>query len=120
MRKNKTNQSVVWPNTTYFTIPELLKLNSKFVEITLRVRLAKAIEEGQVAEIGAIPGGKGRPQKIFSLTPVTQLVLDKARSNNINLVDNANKLVNVMSLNNKQMPAVNPASNPSVVKTTAQ
>ena len=117
IRKNKTNQSVVWPNTTYFTIPELLKLNSKFVEITLRVRLSKAIEENKIAEIGAIPGGKGRPQKVFSMTPITQLVLDKARANSINLVDNASKLVNVMSLNNRPAPTVNPATNPSV-KTT--
>ncbi len=100
IRKNKTNQSVVWPTTTFFTIAELHRLNPKFVNITLRVRLTNAIEEGKVAEIGSVPGGKGRPQKVFSLTPVTKLTLDKARSENINLVDNADKLVTVVSVTN--------------------
>jgi len=97
-RKNKTNQSVTWPTTTYFTITDLHKLNPKFVNITLRVRLSNAIKDGNVAEIGAVPGGKGRPQKVFSMTPVTQSTLNKAKADNINLVDNADKLVNVINV----------------------
>lgn len=106
IRKNKTDQEVVWPTTTYFTIKEQLwkKYNPKFVEITLRVRLAKAIEEGTVAEIGSIPGGKGRPQKVFALTPVTQTIIDKARQDGITLVDNYEKLiVKVLSVTNKPL-----------------
>jgi hypothetical protein len=97
-RKNKTNQSVTWPTTPYFTIAQLFDLNPKFVEITLRVRLANAITDGKVAEIGWVPGGKGRPPKVFSLTPVQQNTLNKAKQDNINLVDNAEKLVNVISV----------------------
>ena len=97
-KKNKTKQSVVWPSTSYFTIKELYSLNLKFVPITLRVRLTNAIEEGKIAEIGSVPGGKGRPQKVFALTPVTQIVLNKAEAASINLVDNAKKLVNVVSV----------------------
>jgi len=98
MRKNRTNQSVVWPSNSYFTIAELQNLNPKFVNITLRVRLANAIEDGKIAEIGAATGGKGRPQKVFAVTPVTQIILNKAKSKSINLVDNADKLVNVVSV----------------------
>lgn len=97
-RKNKTNQSVAWPTTPYFTIADLHSLNPKFVNITLRVRLANAIEDGKVAEIGWVPGGKGRPPKVFSLTPVQQNTLNKAKQDNINLVDNAEKLVNVINV----------------------
>ena len=97
-KKNKTNQVVTWPTAALFTIKELHRLNPKFVEITLRVRLSKFIEEGGVVEIGSIPGEKGRPKKMFSLTPVTQITLEKARSEHINLVDNADKLVNVVSV----------------------
>jgi len=106
-RKNKTNQSVVWPTSTFFTIEELHRLNPKFVEITLRVRLTNAIEDGKVAEIGSTPGGKGRPQKVFSLTPVTKETLDKAEENKINLVDRAReKLVNVVSVSNPEPASV--------------
>lgn len=92
-RKNRTNQTVIWPSTPYFTIQELHNLNPKFVNITLRVRLTKAIEAGKVAEIGSIPGEKGRPQKVFTQIPVTQNVLSKARQDGINLVENADNLV---------------------------
>jgi len=108
-RKNKTNQSVTWPTTAYFTIADLHKLNPKFVNITLRVRLANAIEDGKVAEIGWVPGGKGRPPKVFSLTPVQQTTLNKAKSENVNLVDNAEKLVNVINVSTPT-PATVPAS----------
>ena len=97
-QKNKTNQEVSWPNTPYFTIAELHNLNPKFINITLRVRLANAIETGKIVELGAQTGGKGRPQKVFAVTPITQTTLNKAKSENINLVDNADKLVTVASV----------------------
>lgn len=107
-RKNKTNQSVTWPSTSYFTIKELLKLNSKFIAITLRVRLTNAIIAGEVVEIGLIPGGHGRPQKVFAFLPVTQNTLNKAESKNIVLCENAKKLVNVINVSSsdKTTPAV--------------
>ena len=72
------------------------------------MRLAKKIEVGEVVEIGCIPGEKGRPQKVFSMTPVTELTLAKARAEKINLVDNADKLVQVMSVTNTPTQTVSP------------
>jgi hypothetical protein len=116
-KKNKTNQIVTWPTATLFTIKELHRLNPKFIEITLRVRLSKAITETQqVAEIGSIPGEKGRPQKVFSMTPVTKTTLDKARAEHINLVDNADKLVQYVSVTN---PVPTQSVNPVVAPATA-
>jgi hypothetical protein len=115
-KKNKTNQVVTWPTVSLFSIKELHRLNPKFVEITLRVRLGKAIESGKVVEIGSIPGEKGRPQKVFSMTPVTQLTLNKARAEQINLVDNADRLIHVMSVANQPpKPQINPISSPAVL-----
>ncbi len=108
-RKNKTNQQIIFPTTPYFTIKELHSLNPKFIEITLRVRLTNDVEDGKVAEIGSLPGGKGRPQKAFSLTPVTQTTLNKARQDNVNLVDNADKLVNIINVNHTAQSAVTPS-----------
>ena len=109
-RKNRINQVVVWPSTMFFAIErDLLVLNPKFKKITLRVRLANAIKEGKVSEIGTIPNpkGKGRPLKMFAMTPVTQNMLNKAKAEDITLVDNAEKLIHVIS--------VNPSSTSSVV-----
>lgn len=113
-KKNKTNQVVTWPTATLFTIAELHRLNPKFVNITLRVRLTKAIEAGQVVEIGSIPGDKGRPQKVFSMTPVTQLVFDRASKEGINLVDNYKSLISVVPMSAQPHP-VNPVSTSATV-----
>lgn len=117
-RKNKTNQSVTWPTSTFFTIRELCKLNENFVVITLRVRLANAIADGKIVEVGFMPGGKGRPQKVFTQTKVTQLLLDEAEKRGITLVDRAReKLINVVSVNSK--PTIAPIVNPIAMPTTA-
>lgn len=113
-RKNKTNQVLNMPKTTYYTLKELFDSNTHFnAEITVRVRHTKMIEDGKVAEIGAVAGGKGRPQKVFAVTPVTQIVLNKAKANNINLVDNADKLVNAINVTTPSAP-VSPVA-PSTV-----
>ena len=94
--KNKTNRIVSWPTTTYFTFKDLLKLNPKFnKEITLRVRLANAVSDGTVVEIGSIPGGCRRPPKVYVLSPVTQIALDKAESDGIVVPGEARQLVTV-------------------------
>src|SRR5271169_3094223 len=114
-KKNKTNQTVTWPTATLFTIKELHRLNPKFVEITLRVRLSNAITDRKVAEIGSIPGDKGRPQKVFSMTPVTKITLERARAEHINLVDKADELVQVISVRNSAPSlSVNPVNQSTV------
>lgn len=96
----KNNRTVTWPTTTYFTFDDLHKLNPEFdKKITLRVRLANAITEGKVVEIGSIPGGQGRPPKVYVLTPVTQIALDKAEANGISVPGEAKKLINVVTVN---------------------
>jgi len=98
-RKNKTNLTLSWPeNTEYFTIKDLCTLNPEFVEITLRVRLKKALDEEKiVGVIGSTNPGKGRPSLVFAMRPVIQSVLDKAKAAGIQLEDQS-RLVNVMTV----------------------
>lgn len=113
-KKNKMNRTVTWPTTTYFTFDDLHKLNPSFdKKITLRVRLANAITDGTVAEIGSIPGGQGRPPKVYVIAPVTQIVLDRAESDGITVPGEAKKLVNVATVTT---PSSYPASTGKVVK----
>lgn len=115
-RKNNVSRELVLPisKDNYFTIGDLVKLNPTLLtasnsEITIRVKLTKKIEDGTVAELGALTGGKGRPQKVFALTPVTQAAYNKAKAENINFVDGAEKLINVISIT-RQTPAAVPSS----------
>jgi hypothetical protein len=102
--KNKTEKVILWPKTTYFTNRDVFVLNKEFKEITIRVRITGEngeIAKGTVAEIGFIPGGKGRPQKVYALTPITNTVLNKAKADGVELVDNAEKkFINVVSVAN--------------------
>lgn len=98
-RKNKTNLSMHWPtNTEYFTIKSLMENNPNFVEITLRVRLKKAIDEEKlVSEIGYKNNGLGRPTLVFAMNPINPIVLEKAVKDNINL--KSQSTVTVMEIN---------------------
>lgn len=85
-RKNKTNLTVNWPtHGNYFTVKELWKqYNPNFIEITLRVRVDKAIKkDNTVAIIGYKNVGKGRPTMILAMNPITQELLDKAYAEGI-------------------------------------
>jgi hypothetical protein len=84
-RKNKTNLVVTWPeHGKLFTIKDLLAANPEFVEITLRVRVDKAIKkERTVAVIGYKNTGKGRPTMMLAMAPITQEFLDAAYATGI-------------------------------------
>jgi hypothetical protein len=100
-RKNKTNLTVTWPSADkYFTIADLMETNKEFIPITLRVRLKNAIDDGTVAEIGTIHGGKGRPKLAFAMNPVTEDVLATARQAEVVLHDKYNT-VKVLDVTNK-------------------
>lgn len=79
-RKNKTNLSVNWPtHGECFTIAELLANNPDFVEITLRVRVDRAIKkDGMVKLVGHKNVGKGRPKMMLAMEPVSKELLEKA------------------------------------------
>lgn len=113
MSNKKEKIGMVWPKTSYFTIKDLIPLNPQIpVEISLRVKLIAAVDDKVVAEIGFIPGGKGRPPKVYSMTPVTKLTLDKAEASNIQLVDKAReKFFNVISVSKSYpSPTITPAN----------
>jgi hypothetical protein len=84
-RKNKTNLTITWPSSAFFTIKDLFSINPNFVEITMRVRVKNEIEQGKVKEIGVRQNGKGRPENIYVLSPVTSTTIDKAKDAGINL-----------------------------------
>lgn len=95
-RKNKTNLVVNWPtHGGHFTINELIALNPEFKTITLRVRVDNAKKEGNVVEIGSKNMGKGRPQLVLAMAPVSKELLDKAY-NQDKIQPPENSVVNVI------------------------
>lgn len=106
-RKNKTNLVINWPeHGKLFTIKDLLNENPEFVEITLRVRLDKAIKkEKTVSIIGHKNTGKGRPTMILAMTPVTQEMLNSAYETGIQPPD-IKPVVSVIDVTTSDMSPV--------------
>ena len=94
-RKNKTNLTVTWPSNI-FTIKELNAKNPDFVEITLRVRMKKAMESGEITDIGVLHNGKGRPTLVFVHGTPTNVHLEEAKSRQVILKETTS--VNVISI----------------------
>ena len=129
-RKNKTNQVINWPSAdNYFTIDSLTKTNEHMLtggkgsDITLRVRLMKHVKgDGTpktVDAIGTFNTGKGRPQLVFAMRPVTQSALDKAKKDNV-MLSNQSELVPVMDIKKKSStPVVEPVKITSTQTVTA-
>ena len=97
-RKNKTNLVVTWP-TNVFSIEELNNANPEFVNITLRVRLNNAIEDGQVSVVGYLHNGKGRPRVVLACTPINDQHVLEAKNRGCVLKDGLN--VSVVNIDNK-------------------
>ena len=96
-RKNKTNLTVTWPSNV-FTIKELNAQNTDFVEITLRVRMKKAIDSGEITDIGVLHNGKGRPTLVFVYGTPTNEHIEEAKSRQVILKDVSS--VNVIKITN--------------------
>ena len=96
-RKNKTNLTVTWPSNI-FTIKELNVNNPEFVEITLRVRMKKAMESGEITDIGVLHNGKGRPTLVFVYGTPTKEHIEEAKSRQVILKDAST--VNIIKITN--------------------
>lgn len=107
-RKNKTNLIVNWPASGgYFTIKDLLGMNPDFKEITLRVRVDRSIKKDKtVAILGYKNSGKGRPNMILAMHPVTQELLDKAYNQDDIQPTEVRPLINVINVTSISTPVL--------------
>jgi hypothetical protein len=77
-RTNRMNLVVNWPKST-FTIKELNDKNPDFINITLRVRIKNAMDNGMIQTVGYLHNGKGRPSVLLACNPITQDHVNEAR-----------------------------------------
>ena len=100
--------------------PHMLTSAPKPSDITLRVRLKKAIDpksmggEDFVAVIGHKNCGKGRPELVFAMKPVTQTAVDKAKANGI-MID-MQRLIPVMDISSQSK--INTTQAPITIETS--
>lgn len=97
--KTKNVKDVNWPtNGELFTIKSLAELNTTIPEITLRVKVTKAIDSGTVSLVGHKNTKKGRPSMVLTVGKITQSVLDAAIADKVTVDDSTKALVSVVNI----------------------
>ena len=80
---NKTSKKNVltidWP-TSHFTIDDVQGKYPDVVNITLRFRVKKAVENKEIVAIGKIKPAIGRPKLVFARANPTKELLEAAKS----------------------------------------
>ncbi len=77
-KNKKNNVAVEWPSNTHFTMNDLFKANPDFIEITLRFRVKRALENKEIVTIGKVKPPIGRPQLVFSKANPSKELLETA------------------------------------------
>ena len=78
-----------------FSLP--VDLNTDIVTISLRDKVKKAINRGELNVIGVLPNGKGRPTLVHVFGPITKSVIDEAKNKGVHL--NRELLVEMVNIN---------------------
>jgi hypothetical protein len=82
MAKNnkKNTTSIEWPADSHFTIDDVQTKYPDVVNITLRFRVKKAIENKEIIVIGKIKPAIGRPKIVFARANPTKELLEAAKA----------------------------------------
>ena len=94
----KKKLEITWP-TSHFTIQDIQRQHPDAKNITLRFRINKAIEEGDLTYIGKNDTKVGRPTIVLAPTPVSSEILQSAMKSGV-LLDEAfeGKVVDVATV----------------------
>ncbi len=75
----KIQENLSWPKESHFTIEDMQTAYPKMVNITLRFRIKKAEQNGEIVLIGKVNPPIGRPRKVYSVSNPSSTVLEKAK-----------------------------------------
>jgi hypothetical protein len=80
MKNKSKNINISWPVNGHFTIEDLQSQHPDIINITLRFRVNKAIEAGELTSIGKIKPAIGRPKLVLVRGKPNQPTLDAAKA----------------------------------------
>jgi hypothetical protein len=89
----KNNVAIEWPSNTHFTIDDLTKKYPGFVNITLRFRVKRGIENKEIVTIGKVKPPIGRPRLVFAkANPSKELIAAAFATGMLELQEKPKKL----------------------------
>jgi hypothetical protein len=78
-KNKKSTVTIEWP-TSHFTIEDVQTKYPDSVNITLRFRVNKALENKEIVLIGKIKPSIGRPKKVFAKVNPTKELIEAAKA----------------------------------------
>lgn len=106
----RTNNTIEWPSTGHFTIADLKALYPSMVEITLRFRVNKALEEGVISTVGKIKPAIGRPRLVFVKGSATVEATALAAKSGVLPMEESKSSVGVADVKSQPATVVTPAA----------
>lgn len=98
----KNNAAIEWPSNTHFTIEELAVSHPNFINITLRFRVKRALENKEIVTIGKIKPPIGRPRLVFAKVNPSKELLESAKAAGILPLEDKPSAVTVAEVNTKK------------------
>ena len=115
----KNNVAIEWPENTHFTMNDLFKKYPNFVEITLRFRVKRGLENKQIVTIGKIKPVIGRPQLVFATVNPSKELLAKATAAGVLPLEDKTTSVQVAEVKTEKKNKVSTPEVPVSVVTNA-
>lgn len=109
MANRKNNSPVIWPEG-HFTIEDVHAKHSTMVEITLRFRIKRALEDGILTTIGKIKPAIGRPKLVFAKANPTKELLEAATVAGVLPLVEATTTVTVMDVKSPKTEVQTPVA----------
>jgi hypothetical protein len=113
-KNKKSTGTIEWP-TTHFTIEDVQTKYPDSVNITLRFRVNKALENKEIVLIGKIKPSIGRPKKVFAKANPTKELIEAAKAAGV--ISGDTTTVTVAQVSSDKTKSVVPATATTSVTT---
>ncbi len=90
----KNNEPIAWPDV-HFTIDDMFKKYPDFVQITLRFRVKRGLENKEIVAIGKVKPAIGRPRLVFAKANPSKELLESATKVGVLPLDDTSKNTSV-------------------------
>lgn len=101
-KKNTTN--IEWPTNSHFTIDDIQSKYPEVVNITLRFKVKKAVENKEIVTIGKIKPAIGRPKIVFASANPSKEILDAAKAAGVLFSDEPKAAITVAEVKSDKKP----------------
>lgn len=102
--KKKNAVNIEWPSNSHFTVEDVQTKYPDVVNITLRFRVKKAVENKEIVQIGKIKPAIGRPRIVFAAANPSKELIEAAKAAGVLLNDEPKTAITVAEVKSEKKP----------------